>query len=151
MPCSVSFVFHRRQHHIPSIQRIASLGRVDPPPRPQVHRAGGEVVGQHLGLGLGGGDAGLADGLEDQPLGAVDVVAVADADVVLDPPLWERGVHGHAVGEQLRVGNDHPPTVVGTDKGSPRLNILNRAFIVFEADLVVDTKRLCDQEQHPAR
>jgi type II secretory pathway component PulJ len=121
--------------------------RLRPPARPEVDRRLAEVDDDHVRLGIGLDVLRLLQRVQDDRARPLDVVAVADADVVLPAPLRIRGVHRDGVREQLPVRDDHAPPVVGLDRRRARLDVLDRALVVLEADLVAHAERAGDEDE----
>jgi hypothetical protein len=59
----------------------------------------------------------------------------------------ERRIHHDCIREQVGVGDDHAPTIVGTDERRAGLNVLDRAFIIAGDNLIADAERLGDEDQ----
>ena len=90
----------RRQHSIVRGQHFMLPGRIRPPGKPQFHHpASGSPKSTTRASGAG----------EDRL-------------------YFESRIHRHRVCEQLCIGNDHSPPIVGLDGGCPGLNVLDCPF-----------------------
>ncbi len=58
----------------------------------------------------------------------LDIVAVADADVVFGAPRRERRPHHHGPRVDVGVRDDDALAVIGLDERRPRFDVLDRAF-----------------------
>jgi hypothetical protein len=100
----------------------------------------GELGDELLGWWLPRYASDLGNRLKDQGFCAVDVIAVTDADVVLQATYIEGGVDGHRVGEQLGIGNDHAAAIVRLEQCGTRLNVFDRSLEVAHDDLVANDR-----------
>ena len=135
------------QHPVAAIEGVGTPGRRNPPADAQVDRRRGEVDQQDVWRGLGQNSCCAAHRVQDDAARQFDVIAVADADVVFEPTMFEGGVDDDRVGEQVRIGNDDPPAVVGADEGRPGLDVFDRAFMGTGDDLIANAEGLRDEEQ----
>ncbi len=76
-----------------------------------------------------------------------DAVAIADADVVLAAPFGVCGFDQYRIRINIHVRDDDALPIVGPDEGRARLDALHGAFVSIDLDLVVDVKRLAQQDE----
>jgi hypothetical protein len=74
--------------------------------------------------------------LANDPAGLINVVAIADPDVILATPEREGCVDGHGVRIDAAVGDDDPAAVVGFDQGRSRPDALHGALVLADDDLI---------------
>ena len=106
-----------------------------------------EFIHEHLGRRIVEHALHAAQRLQDQLARLLDVVAVADADVVFHAPLVEGGVDRHGVGEELAIRDHDAPAIVGADHRGAGLDVLHLALEVAHLDLVADAERLVPKQQ----
>lgn len=125
----------------------ADATAVRPPAGPDGDPAGGEIPWQGLRRRL---DADAFHGFESAQnhlAGAVKIIAVADADVILAAALLMGGADEDGVGIDIAVGNDDVLSVVGFDDGGAGLDALDGAFKVVDGDLVPDVEGLAEKDE----
>ncbi len=137
-------LLHRRDHPVLDGEQVRLARRMNPPTGAQIHREVTQAHEQHLGRRVRQHPLRTTQHILDDPSGSLHIVAVTDPEVVLETPLVIGGVDDHAVAEQVGVGDDHAPPVVGLDKGGAGLYLLDRALEAALAhdDLVADPEGL---------
>jgi hypothetical protein len=86
------------------------------------------------------------DRLQDQGLCPLDVIAVADAQVVLQSAFVEGRGDDYRLSGQVGVGNDDSPAIVCLHHSRARLDVLDGPLEVIHDDLVANPEGLSEQQ-----
>lgn len=141
-------VFDRRQHPVPRIERL-SLRRIgNPPTSPKNDRGVPQFDDNHVWLGFCEDSRDGTDRLSNEALGTIDVVAIADSEVVLDSHQIVRRVHDDLLCEEIGIRNDDPAAVVGFQKRRTSLDVFDRSLERTGYDLVPQTERMGKEDQN---
>ena len=128
-PVRRQLMLDRGQYAVARIESIGALGQCNPPSETQVDGGWVKIHQQDVWRGFREDSFRPSYRLKNDPPCAIEVVAIADADVVFEPTMVERGIHHNRAGEQLGVWKDHAPAIIGANERRSRLNILDRAFM----------------------
>lgn len=79
----------------------------------------------------------------------MDVVAIADSEIVFDAHQIVCGVYDDFLCKEIGIGNDDPLAVVGLDERRTSLNVFDRSLERTGDDLVPQTKRMGKEDQYP--
>ncbi len=110
--------------------------RLGPPANANVDGRASKLPGERLWGWIVCHPFHISDGLANDPAGLINVVAIADPDVILATPEREGCVDGHGVRIDAAVGDDDPAAVVGFDQGRSRPDALHGALVLADDDLI---------------